>query len=352
MTSVQIDTYAAMAIVDHCKRINACVTEPPTIIGFLIGITKVVGKETIIRVTNILPTSKPELFAEVKAYITSDSRERIVGVYNTRGVDASVTSVVKADQFVYLAVTLPTPSNLQLELTATRIIAKNNAEGKRELTITEAPLQIASTEVGANVVLATVMGQLFPEVAQELKNRDPLSVETYAVEEKVGRATAENLDDFADHRLTLPHHISIADLEHQLADLAKIASEGAKGKNVGGADPSIAKEIAALRQEAKQCLADLESDGSQQYAKDKFEDVLTAKYIAELSKARLATIAGNIVEAKEVARRYENTRSNYRSNNNSNGTRTFDGRGGSYRGRGGARGSRGGRGGRGAARAE
>lgn len=306
--NVTIDTYAAMAIVDHCKRVTACTTEPPAIVGFLIGTVKTTATESAIRITNILPSSKNEAFAEVKAYFTNDARDRIIGIYTTKGVDTTVANLIKIDQSLALTVSLPTANNLSLELTATRITAKADSEGKREFAFSEANLRIHSAEIGANVVMATVMGQLFPDVASELKIRDPLSVETYAVEKKVGNTSAENLDVFADARLTVPHHISIADLEKQLSNLAQIASEGAKGKNVGGADPAIAKEIAELRAEAKKCLTDLEAAGKQQYAEDKIEDVLTAKYIAELSKARLDAISTSIVEAKEVARRYDAVR--------------------------------------------
>lgn len=347
--NVIIDTYAAMAIVDHCKRVATCTTEPPAIVGFLIGTTKATPTESTVRITNILPSSKNEAFNEVKAYITNDARDRIIGIYTTKGVDTTVANLIKIDQSLALTVSLPSAKNLSLELTATRITAKTDADGKREFAFNEANLRILSNEIGANVVMATVMSQLFPEVESELKIRDPLSVETYAVDKKVGAANTENLDVFADGRLTLPHHISIADLEQQLSNLAKIASEGAKGKNVGGADPAIAKEISDLRAEAKKCLTELEADGKNQYAEDKIEDVLTAKYIAELSKARLDAIATSIIEAKEVARRYDAVRTGFRggfggrggfNNNFSRG----GGRGGSFGGgRGGA--SRGGRGG-------
>lgn len=346
---VVLDTYAAMAIVDHCKRVSAVDAEYAAGIGQLVGTIKntPATKETVVRVTNFIPTPSPNAFSELKAFVTTSNLERVIGIYNVRKPDQNVTASLKGEQSIYLAVTLPTAEKLSLDLTATRIVNKGG-----EFAFHDAELSIASSGIATDVIMATVMGQIFPEVADELKARDPLSVESYTVDTKEG---ADELSAFEDH-LTLPYHISVADLDKRLGDLAKIAAEGAKGKAVAGVDLTAAKEIAALRAEAKQCIADLEANG-EQYAEEKVEDVLTAKYIAELFIARFAAIHKTIIEAKELARRYDAVRGGGRGfggrgfNNFSAGRGFSSGRGGYSRGgapggRGGSRGaSRGGRGG-------
>lgn len=280
---VEIETYAATSILDHCYRVQALqanVENRSSICGMLLGFRLPLEKKIVI--ADFVPGHNEENIKHVKNF--TNAAILPLGWYSLTGLNANeITRMFKRNtSTLLLTVQLPSSENKYTQQISALDFGWGQDVNTAPVT-TQMEVTMRHESPITNIIMASVMSDMFPDVADEIANHHRLSVETHAIADSDDTLPVKNV----------PSEISIEAITKSLAEIEQLPS----AKNT---PKKLAEEIKELQEKIRQTLKDVQELNDEDavagasptvgaaFGEDRLKETMLVKCLAAKVNQRLA----------------------------------------------------------------